>query len=511
MNRFLLYLPIVCLTLLHAANAVAEEKPVQEVTIRIDKSRGSIYQLLNKVSEQSGYLLIYDSQLIDNGKMVKVPVGKYSLKEAIHLITGNDRIQLRIVGNHLLLYIPEEPVPGNEPTTSAQKPEEERYFTLEGTLLDHSTGEPIIYGSIGLCGNSYGTVSNQNGEFKLILPDSLLHFPVRLSHIGYLSREIEASLLAGRHIVFYLDQKIVPLQEIVVRIVDPVRTIGIMMDRRGENYSREPVYITAFYREGVEYKKSESLSEAVLKVYKTGYRSDANSEQVKLLKMRRMTNKDRSDTLVAKMKSSINSCLLLDLPKNPPDFLLPEGRQQYYFAHTDITTIDDRRVYVLSFEQKEFVKDPLFQGTLYIDAENYALIKARFEVNPNYIKKAKDVYVLKRSHKLDVTPEKVVYEVEYKPVNNIYYMSHIRGDLDFRVKKKNRMFSSNMHMWFEMVNCKVDTTEVKRFRNDEKIATYNIFAETHYTYDEKFWGNFNVILPEENLKKLIQEYNFNQK
>lgn len=284
-----------------------------------------------------------------------------------------------------------------------------------------------------------------------------------------------------------------------------------MMLKRSFNYSRNPVYHTAFYREGVEYKKSISLSEAVLKIYKSGYMSSAGSEQVKLLKMRRMTDTDEKDTLVAKIKSSVNSCLLLDLVKTPPDFLLPQTHEQYNYSHTDITTIEDRRVYVISFVQNEMITEPLYSGELYIDAENYSLLKASFEINPDYVRKTSDDFIIKKSKNFEITPEKVVYEVSYKPLNGIYYINHIRGDLNFKVRKKRRLFSSDLHVWFEMVICKTDTADVRRFSSDERISTRDIFSETTFTYDKDFWGNFNVILPEDKLKELIEKYEFNQR
>ncbi len=42
-----------------------------------------------------------------------------------------------------------------------------------------------------------------------------------------------------------------------------------MIERREQNYSHTPVYLTTFYREGVQLKnKFQNLSEAVFKVYK---------------------------------------------------------------------------------------------------------------------------------------------------------------------------------------------------------------------------------------------------
>ena len=54
-----------------------------------------------------------------------------------------------------------------------------------------------------------------------------------------------------------------------------------------------------------------------------------------------------------------------------------------------------------------------------------------------------------------------------------------------------------------MVTCKVDTDQVSRFTRNEALPTRTVFAETEFTYDEKFWGNFNVIPPEERLNDAI--------
>jgi hypothetical protein len=134
----------------------------------------------------------------------------------------------------------------------------------------------------------------------------------------------------------------------------------------------------------------------VLKIYKTGYDVNANLDQVKLIKMRRIKNIQENDTIFTKMKSGINSCLILDLVKNLPDFLKPEEQNKYEYGHTDITVVDGRRVNIISFCQKEYIDEPLFKGQLFIDAENYALIEAHFEINPKFVQQATDLYVRKK-------------------------------------------------------------------------------------------------------------------
>ena len=59
-----------------------------------------------------------------------------------------------------------------------------------------------------------------------------------------------------------------------------------MIEHRDRNCSTSPVYLTTFYREGVQLKnKFQSLTEAVFKVYKSPTMEPGQKDQVKLLKM----------------------------------------------------------------------------------------------------------------------------------------------------------------------------------------------------------------------------------
>jgi len=71
-------------------------------------------------------------------------------------------------------------------------------------------------------------------------------------------------------------QSVIPLQEVIVRVVDPTTLLYQTLKNRSINYSPDPVNITAFYREGTEYKSSLVLSEAVLKLFKAGLSPHSN-------------------------------------------------------------------------------------------------------------------------------------------------------------------------------------------------------------------------------------------
>ena len=141
-----------------------------------------------------------------------------------------------------------------------------------------------------------------------------------------------------------------------------------------------------------------------------------------------------------------------------------------------------------------------------IDSENGALVQARIEMQPKYIKDATRIFVVRQAQKVNLTTQKVVYTISYKPWQGTYYIHHIRGDLHFKVKRTKMLFGSrDLHIWFEMITCKVETGQVVAFPRTERLPTRTIFSDTYFKYDENFWKDFNVIPLEEEISKLIEK------
>lgn len=140
--------------------------------IHLSKEKNTVYRLLDKVSEQTGFLFIYDSKLIDNEKTVRIPKGDYTIRQAIYLITGNKELSLRVIGDHILISGPQPARQTAIPETIPPK-EADNYFIVKGILQDQQTNEPIKAGTIGVLATSIGSITNANGEFRLTLPDSL--------------------------------------------------------------------------------------------------------------------------------------------------------------------------------------------------------------------------------------------------------------------------------------------------------------------------------------------------
>lgn len=500
-----IYRLFVCILLLIIVTHLhADDGEILDRKVRIESPKGTRYQLLRQLSEQTGFLFIYDSEVIDNDKEISVTPGEYSLRNAIYTIAGTNRLDIKIVGNHIALSFPtrQEVIA----TPSAPAKQEIKYSVITGRIFDMYSKELIPSATITINNTNIGTVSNKDGAFRLAIPDSLVQNAISISHVGYENKVFHASDAKRNHIELPLEPKVISLQEVVIRVVDPVHVLEQMIRNRDDNYAQTPSWLTAFYRENIEHKKKNlDLTEAVLGIYKTGYQRENIRDQVKLIKMRRTVDRQERDTLLTKVRSGINSMLMLDVVKYLPEFLLFNNTHKLFdYTYTDMSVVDNRLVYVISFEQKKGITDPLFKGRLYVDTENYALLEVHFEINPEYVEKATNMFVEKHSKRLRLTLRRAAYSVSYRPsTDGKYYINHVRGDIDFRVRRRRQLFSSTLKVWFEMVNCKVDTVDIQPIPKTERLSPRTVFSETPHAYDPDFWGSFNVIVPEEELKAFI--------
>ena len=62
----------------------ADGGDVLERIVRLPKTKGTVYSLLGNVSQQSGYMFIYDSKVIDNDAVVKIKGGERSIRQAVY-------------------------------------------------------------------------------------------------------------------------------------------------------------------------------------------------------------------------------------------------------------------------------------------------------------------------------------------------------------------------------------------------------------------------------------------
>ncbi|HCX98597.1 MAG TPA: hypothetical protein DG754_00520, partial [Bacteroidales bacterium] len=170
-------------------------------------------------------------------------------------------------------------------------------------------------------------------------------------------------------------------------------------------------------------------------------------------------------------------------------------------------TIDNKSAYQVYFAQNSSTNYPLFTGVIYIDMESLSILGADFEVTPKHIAKVTSNYLHKRSWMYRIKPIQIKYSVRYKEFNHKYYISHVRGDLDFRYRKRRNLFYNPFHLFFELMVSQPSSENVEKFNPKETTTTNSIFFDTSYEYDQEFWSGFNYISPEQSVFDALNQIN----
>lgn len=459
---------------------------------------------MSEVSRLTGFLFTYDTQIIDAGRTFAIPGYDMTVREILDSVTGDPAVRYSVIGRHVILYRDAVRPPAAD-TLTDQAP---LTFFISGKITDAESSEPLPYATIGISRRGRGTVTNFNGDFILRISEECIDDTLSVSYVGYVNRRIAVRSLRGNYMTISMDRDFIPIPEIIIRAQDPLLIIRKTISSVASNYGTTPALLTGFYREGVYRRKEPQVySEAVVQIYKSPYARSLQNDQIKVLRSRKIENLEVKDTLAVRLKAGLSATLSLDGMRHLFDFLDPESFSFYEYHLRDIVTIDGQTAFVVSFKQKAWVTEPLMQGDIYIDVDNYSVVLAEFEVNPLYVDQTGESFISRIPREYSMRPEYVRYRARYRHVDGRYYLAHVRGDLGFLARGKKKLFSSRFNIFFELAITDHRTDNVTRFDHEELAPAYSIFSLTIDGYDAEFWQDFDFLKPEEDLIEALERLN----
>lgn len=85
------------------------------------------------------------------------------------------------------------------------------------TVISESTGEPIVYASVGIINRNFGTVTDTLGNFSLNIPPQFINDSVRISCFGYIPQTYAVRDIKKLPDTISLASDIITLSEVTVR------------------------------------------------------------------------------------------------------------------------------------------------------------------------------------------------------------------------------------------------------------------------------------------------------
>jgi hypothetical protein len=382
-------------------------------------------------------------------------------------------------------------------------------FTISGIIIDTDTKKPIMYASVFISNCNIGTVANGAGEFLLKIPLEKKTEKIGFSHLGYKTSLLDANSLKPSDNTVTLTPELVSLQEIIVRIEEPSNLIKMAINNIRKNYDRKASMVTGFYRETIQQnKKYVAIAEAVLEAYKAPYDNLFLDDKVKILIGRQGKDVKKMDTIVVKLQGGPITPFYLDIAKNHENLVNEDFFKNYDLKLAGQVSLDNERCYVIEFEQRKDVNLPLYKGKFFLEVESLAFVAVEYSLSEYGLDVASSTFVKKKPLTMRIDITGADYYIKYTKSDDKWNLNYVRSELRFKCKWKKRFFSSSYVTMSEMAVTDINKENVEKIKYAEMVKQSDVFSEKAEAFrNDEFWGDYNIIVPEESILSAIHKLN----
>jgi len=382
-----------------------------------------------------------------------------------------------------------------------------------GLVTDDVSGDAIVDAQVRIPGTNISTLTNADGRFTVRL-DSV---PQRMdvSAVGYRNAVVRKARMEEslryevgsrrRELKIMLHPTATFLKDVFV--YSPENILQAAMEKIKVNYRQSPETYSAFYRETIRKRKTYvAVSEAVVNLYKRSYESDADLDQVHILKGRALVSQRRQDTLSVHVQGGPTEALFLDLVKNRETLLCEEMLQYYHFEIETPQSINDRPQYVISFSPAvDFPDYPLYYGLIYIDHATLSFTRIELNMDMSDRHKATQVMLARKPLGMRFRPTGLQTIVNYYYDGEHADFAYMRTTYNFDCDWKKRGVAVHYEAVSEMLVTDHHAT-VDQPRRRDSFHRWDVLGKKVQDFDDPdFWAEYNILQPSESLENAVRK------
>lgn len=366
--------------------------------------------------------------------------------------------------------------------------------TITGVIKDLTTLLPVESVSISVDNSNLGTISNEEGKFRITLPDT--KNAVNFSHLYY-KLENYTVKQNENEIEIFLTPKSFILEEVVINH-RPGRELLFDALSASKAKLEKSIVLNTYYREFVNVDgKYTSFSEGLIDYY-VKRKSGASDIQVKQSRVF-----DLKDENASEREKAIQSMNLNDVRETVTDaynfkivsLLL---KSSYYNFGVEIKNEENgNSIEIISIEPKEGLEQPmLYEGSVTYDAKTKLILDINLRFSEAHKKYNKLINILIAKIKINDYVRKTSFKLDADKYVLIYGQIKINAYIKFG-KKINNTFES----LYDVTTLNFKEGEFK-LDKDKKYRDSSLFKNGN-KYTEEFWKNNNIILLNEAEEKII--------
>ena len=323
----------------------------------------TLKQALSEISQQYSIKFSYsDSKIPVDKIIIYADFTAQRLGDVLHEVLYQHKISYSIIGNQIVLF----------PFDSNQT------ITVYGKVIDNIDGSPIPFANISLSGTNKGTSSNEDGEFELSL--SKLPSELIFSHLSY-EKKLVYVYDETNKLVINLMPAPRQLQEITVKARGNKNTYYNIVKKaydRLSNTKTEIKYGKAFYRQ--KSKREDIFTEIFEIFYDIKYSANGIMDWAVQEGRYAFQNNNEYDIFLYNKNFTLLSRMFPIRQPDTESYIIPvnpEVKKLYELDLKDVIQFDERLIGVISFTPKPEVTRPAAKGELYIDFDNFQVLKMK--------------------------------------------------------------------------------------------------------------------------------------
>ena len=140
--------------------------------------------------------------------------------------------------------------------------------------------------------------------------------------------------------------------------------------------------------------------------------------------------------------------------------------------------------------------------------ETFALTEAAFSMNLEDKNEASQMFIRKKPLGMKATPVMTSYRVKFREQEGKWYFAYARAEVKLKLKWKKKLFNPSYTTMSEIAITDRTDEEVIKFNSRERIKIGDIFTHQLSAFaDPNFWGDYNVIEPDQSIESAIRRLN----
>lgn len=263
--------------------------------------------------------------------------------------------------------------------------------TIKGKVINATTNEPISYTNIGLEGTNFGTASDGEGDFELIIPQEFESKNIFFSAVGFKNKQFHVkSLFDKKFNVVKMEAQSYQINDVDIAAQNRVliRILRMASENIPYNFIQGPYNLIAEYNMEKTANNTTIKQNAEVLIYdKNGYANSSKKDAFQGLKYNIKKEKWDEDYRFETGLTNLDELLGLDWARSASSVLNPTLTNGFRLKLESEPNIDGKYYWVISFNQKQptlagsgdFYATS-FKGEITINKEDYSILKIEGKV-----------------------------------------------------------------------------------------------------------------------------------